>query len=113
MGQLSKIIDDHTCDRFFHPFDIIGLIHTGCVSHDMQNAQVSSSHECVYAKSRPLSPQSGGHAIYARKKIAKHIKVICDHIEHGVVWLHIGTKASGTSLCLKPCMRAACIQDAD
>jgi exonuclease III len=81
-------MDDNSCDRFFHPFDIVGLVHTGCVSENEANV-VSSSHECVYIRSRPLSPQSGGHAIYARKQIARYIKVVCDHIEHGVVWLHV------------------------
>lgn len=91
MGQLSNIMSDYSCDRFLHPFDVVGLLHTGSVVEDMSSIEVSSSHSCVYMRNRPLSPQSGGHAIFVRKKIAKHVKVVCDRIEHGVVWLHIAS----------------------
>lgn len=73
MGQLSNIMSDYSCDRFLHPFDVAGLLHTGSVVEDMSSIEVSSSHSCVYMRNRPLSPQSGGHAIFVRKKIGKHV----------------------------------------
>jgi len=89
MGQLNNMICDNSCDRFFHPYDIVGLLHTGCIPEDKSSIEVSSSHTCVYMRNRPLSPQSGGHAVFVRRKIAKHVTVLCDRIEHGVVWLRV------------------------
>lgn len=91
MGQLSNVIDDYSLDRFLHPFDIVGFIHTGSVEDEMRKCDVSSSHTCVYMRNRPLSPQSGGHAIFVRKRLAKHVTVVCDRIEHGVVWVHVAS----------------------
>ena len=89
MGQLDNIQCDHSCDRFFHNLDIIGLVHTGIVDNDIGNIHVSTSHKCIYSRSRPLSPQSGGHAIFIRKNIDAEVNVVCDRIQYGVVWIKI------------------------
>jgi len=89
MGQLSNISEGVTFDRFMHPYDVVGLVHTGVYDEPMNDVDIATSHTCVYMRNRPLSPQSGGHAIFVRKKLAKHVSVVADRIEHGSVWIQL------------------------
>ena len=90
MGQLENIVDDGSCDRFLHPYDIIGMVHTGIYDVDAGLPVISSAHECIFMRNRPLSPRSGGTACFVRKHLKKHVTMIADKIEHGVVWFRIG-----------------------
>jgi len=97
MGQFSNIVLDNSCDRFLHKYDVIGLLHTGCVGEGLLDSEVSSAHTCLYVRNRPLSPHSGGHAILVRKSMRDRVKVVCDRIELGVVWLHISSPSSSSA----------------
>ena len=89
MGQMGNIACDNSCDRFLHEFDIVGLIHTGVFEGTEQDLHISTAHACLYARNRPLSPQSGGHAIFIKKRLYKHASVVADRIENGVVWIKV------------------------
>ena len=89
MGQLGNIVADNSCDRFFHPYDIVGLVHTGIHDSDAHDVYVSSYHTCIYYRNRPLSPKSGGHAIFVKRQLAKFCSIVADRIEYGVVWIKV------------------------
>jgi len=87
MGQLGNLVCDNTCDRFLHDFDVVGLIHTGVIEGTHSEIHVSTAHACIYACNRPLSPQSGGHAIFVKKHLYKYVSVVADKIQLGTVWI--------------------------
>ena len=89
MGQLDRISEGTSFDRFLHPYDVVCMIHTGVCEKQPASLNVSSSHVCVYMRNRPLSPHAGGHAIFVKKRLHKHVSIILDRIEHGVVWIQI------------------------
>jgi hypothetical protein len=89
MGQLGNMICDNSCDRFLHDFDVVGLVHTGVFEGMAADLSISTAHACLYARNRPLSPQSGGHAIFVKKRLYKHASVVLDKIETGVVWIKV------------------------
>jgi hypothetical protein len=85
MGQLDSIVSDQSCDRFFHEYDVIGLLHTGITEGAQPDMNIASSHCCIYIKNRPLSPHAGGHAIYVKRSLKDYATVVLDRIEFGIV----------------------------
>ena len=78
--------------------DIICLEETGHRLSDSTPPPPLPGFECIYCKPRPIDPEHGGVAVYARARFVPYLDVVEDLPELGMVWLRLRNPLGGRNI---------------
>ena len=89
MGQLANLDLDGRMQCFLNQHDIIAFTHIGHDATILGQVRVTNAMRCIGMASRPHKPESGGIAIYAKRKWAPYMEVVQQHDEFGILWVRV------------------------
>lgn len=92
MGLLSDLCSTRVLERFLHNCDVACFSHTGYDYTAIQGASPSSSMSLLCFCPRLIAANSGGVAVFVRRKVARLFKVELTRQEFGMIWFSYGKR---------------------